>query len=238
VRLTSTADIVVVYDAGGVVTDCNEPAAAYSDIPRPHHRSPVAQIIPLHLRSEHRALTQRLLDSPQVTMVDTLRLARDGSEVPVRVSVYPIRNAAGRVVALCEVGHIRDADSKRTSLCWRPWHSRHIAVARNVHNSKAFVASSRATASCSMSIRRHSMRPALRLPMSPGGQCGTRTGGHTPRRRSSESAPCCSRLCRARLCTRTGGAHEGRCAADHRLVFSPLRNAAGSVVAVVASAST
>src|ERR1700722_5316933 len=61
VRLTSTADIVVVYDAGGVVTDCNEPAASLLGYPAPDITGqPMAQIIPLRLRSEHRAQTQRL----------------------------------------------------------------------------------------------------------------------------------------------------------------------------------
>jgi len=77
VRLTSTADIVVVYDAGGVVTDCNEPAAALLGYPAPAITGqPVAQIIPLHLRSAASRLTQRLPTVRRVTMVDTLRLAR------------------------------------------------------------------------------------------------------------------------------------------------------------------
>jgi diguanylate cyclase (GGDEF)-like protein/PAS domain S-box-containing protein len=109
VRLTPSADIVVVYDVDGVVTDCNEVAARLLGYPAPDITGrPMAQIIPLRLRSEHQALTRRLLDSPQVTTVDTLLLARDGAEVPVRLNICPIRSTAGRVVALCEVGRARD----------------------------------------------------------------------------------------------------------------------------------
>jgi PAS domain S-box-containing protein len=109
VRLTPSADIVVVYDVDGVVTDCNEAAARLLGYPAPDLTGrPMAQIIPLRLRSEHQALTRRLLDSPQVTTVDTLLLARDGAEVPVRLNVCPIKSPAGRVVALCEVGRTRD----------------------------------------------------------------------------------------------------------------------------------
>ena len=111
-RLTPTADIVVVYDADGVITDCNEVAATLLGYPALEITGqPVTQIIPLRLRSDHQALTRRLLDSPQVTTVDTLLLARDGSEVPVRLNVCPIRSTAGSVVALCEVGRTRDAAS-------------------------------------------------------------------------------------------------------------------------------
>src|SRR6202140_899890 len=112
VLLTTTADIVVGYDVNGVITDCNEIAAKLLGYPAPDITGqPIAQIIPLRLRSEHQALVRRLLDSPQVTTVDTLLLARDGSEVPVRLNVYPIKSAAGRVVALCEVGRTRDPTS-------------------------------------------------------------------------------------------------------------------------------
>gem|GEM_PF-1070934 len=112
VRLTPTADIVVVYDVDGVITDCNEIAAKLLGYPAPDITGqPIAQIIPLRLRSEHQALVRRLLDSPQVTTVDTLLLARDGSEVPVRLNVCPIKSAAGRMVALCEVGRTRDSAS-------------------------------------------------------------------------------------------------------------------------------
>jgi diguanylate cyclase (GGDEF)-like protein/PAS domain S-box-containing protein len=109
VRLAPTADIVVVYDVDGVITDCNEIAAHLLGYPAPDITGqPMALIIPPRLRSDHQALTRRLLDRPQVTTVDTLLLARDGSEVPVRLNVCPIKSAAGRVMALCEVGRTRD----------------------------------------------------------------------------------------------------------------------------------
>src|ERR1700686_985843 len=111
-RLAPTADIVVVYDVDGVITDCNEIAAHLLGYPAPDITGqPMAQIIPLRLRSDHQALTRRLLDSPQVTTVDTLLLARDGSEVPVRLNVCPIRSTAGRVGAVGGVGRTRGAAS-------------------------------------------------------------------------------------------------------------------------------
>jgi diguanylate cyclase (GGDEF)-like protein/PAS domain S-box-containing protein len=105
VRLTTTADIVVVYDVDGVITGCNKVAADLLGYPAPELTGqPIAQIIPPQLRPEHRALTRRLFDSAQITAVDTRLLTRDGSEVPVHLTVCPIRDATGRVVALCDVG--------------------------------------------------------------------------------------------------------------------------------------
>jgi PAS domain S-box-containing protein len=105
VCLTTGADIVVVYDVDGIVTDCNVAAASLLGYAAPELAGrPMAQIIPPQLRSEHRALIRRLLGSAQVASVNTLRLARDGSEVPVQLTVCPIKDAAGRVMALCEVG--------------------------------------------------------------------------------------------------------------------------------------
>jgi diguanylate cyclase (GGDEF)-like protein/PAS domain S-box-containing protein len=105
--LTIGADIVVVYDVDGIVTDCNAAAADLLGYSTPDLAGrPMAQIIPVQLRSEHRALMRRLLESAQVASVNTLRLTRDGSEVALHLAVCPIKNAAGKVMALCEVGAV------------------------------------------------------------------------------------------------------------------------------------
>ena len=103
--MTSDADMVVVYDVDGIVTDCNAAAANLLGYSAPELAGrPIAQIIPPQLRSEHQALIRRLLGSAQVASVSTRRLARDGSEVAVHLTVCPIKNSAGTVMALCEVG--------------------------------------------------------------------------------------------------------------------------------------
>jgi diguanylate cyclase (GGDEF)-like protein/PAS domain S-box-containing protein len=123
VSLTTGADIVVVYDVDGIVTDCNAAAASLLGYAAPELAGrPMAQIIPPQLRAEHRALIQRLLGSAQVASVNTLRLTRDGSEVSVRVNICPIKNAAGRVMALCEIGGAQSAPAElgvSTSAQWR-----------------------------------------------------------------------------------------------------------------------
>ena len=121
--MTTGAAIVVVYDVDGIVTDCNAAAASLLGYAAPELAGrPMAQIIPPQLRAEHRALIQRLLGSAQVASVNTLRLTRDGSEVSVRVNICPIKNAAGRVMALCEIGGAQSAPAElgvSTSAQWR-----------------------------------------------------------------------------------------------------------------------
>src|SRR5450631_814952 len=105
VRLTTTADIVVVYDVDGIITGWSEVAAKLLGYSAPEiSGQPIAQIIPAPLRSDHQALIRRLIDSAQITAIETRRLARDGSDWPVRLTICPIKDAAGRVVALCEAG--------------------------------------------------------------------------------------------------------------------------------------
>jgi diguanylate cyclase (GGDEF)-like protein/PAS domain S-box-containing protein len=116
--LRITADIVVVSDDDGIITGCNDAAANLLGYPTPElSGQPIAQIIPPQLRRGHQALTQRLLDGAQTTAVDTLLLARDGSEVPVRLTVCPIKDATGKVVALCEVGGSRESASTADAGC-------------------------------------------------------------------------------------------------------------------------
>ena len=111
--MTTSADIVVVYGVDGVITDCNEAAAQLLGYAAPElSGQPIAHIIAVQVRQEHQALTRRVLGGARAAALDTRLLARDGTEFPVRLSVYPIRDAAGRVLALCEIGasrHPQDA---------------------------------------------------------------------------------------------------------------------------------
>jgi PAS domain S-box-containing protein len=236
--LTSTADIVVVYDAGGVVTDCNEPAASLLGYPAPDITGqPMAQIIPLRLRSEHRALTQRLLDTPQVATVDTLRLARDGSEVPLRLSVYPIRNAAGRVVALCEVGHTRDASAEADASLLADLGIPGTSLWREMfHNSTAFVGiiardgivldvNQAALDAAGLTIAEVAGRPVWE----------THWWSYSAQAQQQIRDVLQSALRGAAVHRELVARMKGDALVTIDCVFSPMRNAAGSVVAVIGS---
>jgi len=238
VRLTSTADIVVVYDTEGVVTDCNEAAASLLGYPTTLITGqPMAQIIPLRLRSDYRAQTRRLLDIPQATTVDTLRLARDGSEVAVRLRVYPIRNAAGRVVALCEVGHTRDASSEADAGLLADFGIPGTSLWRELfHNSTAFVGivsrdgvvldvNQAALDAAGLTIADAKGRPVW----------DTHWWSYSAQAQQQIRAVLQSALQGAAVHRELVARMKGDALVTIDCVFSPLRNAAGSVVAVVGS---
>jgi diguanylate cyclase (GGDEF)-like protein/PAS domain S-box-containing protein len=238
VRLTTSAEIVVVYDADGVITGCNKVAADLLGYPAPELTGqPITQIIPEQLLPEHRALTRRLFDSAQITAVNTRLLARDGSEVPVHLTVCPIKDATGRVVALCDVGgsqgNASGADSGLLAELGIPgtahWHG--------IFNSMAAFVGVISGAGTLLEVNQSALDAAeLKL----GDVIGQRiwdTHWWSYSKEAQRTIRAVMRtvmkgdVVRRELMVRMQGEHL--LAVD--CVFSPLRNAVGAVVAVVGS---
>ena len=67
---------------------------------------PIATIVPTELRHEAAAASERIRNGETLPAVVTERLHRDGSRVPVSLSLSPIRGAGGRIVGAATV--VRD----------------------------------------------------------------------------------------------------------------------------------
>jgi diguanylate cyclase (GGDEF)-like protein/PAS domain S-box-containing protein len=104
--LDSNPDAIVATTPAGIVTSWNQAAARiFGYTPEEMLGRPIEGIVPRHRRAQSLALLAELFASPRRTVaVETERLAKDGSLVPVRLTLAAIEEA-GELRGLCTIAH-------------------------------------------------------------------------------------------------------------------------------------
>jgi len=110
----SSMDAIVSKDMNGIITSWNEAAVnlfgytAAEAIGRP-----VTMLIPADRLSEETAIMARLRKGERTPTYETVRLRKDGTQVPVSLTVSPIRDGSGRIVGASKIA--RDVSSYKES---------------------------------------------------------------------------------------------------------------------------
>ena len=114
-------DAILAKDLTGVITDWNTAAErmyGYSSEQAIGH--PVAMLVPPERRDEDVVLLKRVLDGERVDHFETERVRRDGSRVPVSLTVSAVRGAGGVIMGAStiarDVTERRAADADRAQL--------------------------------------------------------------------------------------------------------------------------
>lgn len=100
----SSGDAILSLDLQGRILSWNHGAErlfGYSEAEATGR--PVAMLAPPELRGEAAALLRRVSEGEAQMRCETVRLCRDGSLVPVQLSMAPIRDREGRCVGLSEI---------------------------------------------------------------------------------------------------------------------------------------
>lgn len=98
----SSDDAILRMTPNGEIASANLAARqlyGYDELPG---RS-VIDLVPPDLQDEERQIFRRVVSGDHVKHYQTVRLRRDGSQVPVSLTVSPIRDAEGRVVAISKI---------------------------------------------------------------------------------------------------------------------------------------
>src|ERR1700748_2897685 len=103
----SSDDAIISMDPSGVITSWN-PAAhrMFGYAPADAIGRPISLVVPKEREPEQPELRARVLTGQPVRNFETERLRRDGVLIPVVVTLSPIRDATGQVVAIASI--IRD----------------------------------------------------------------------------------------------------------------------------------
>ena len=109
----ASPDAVLIVDANGVIRDVNPRALAMFGWSREEMEgSRVERLIPAASRDRHRKHRQRYGDAPRARPMgqglELLALRRDGTTIPVEISLSPGRLASGREHVVCAVRDITD----------------------------------------------------------------------------------------------------------------------------------
>ncbi|RUV93508.1 PAS domain S-box protein [Mesorhizobium sp. M1A.F.Ca.IN.022.07.1.1] len=100
----SSDDAIIATDPDGIVTDWNRGAERLYGYPRAEivGRSPML-LIPPDRRNEDREILARIRDGEHVEHFETVRLRKDGSIVPISLTVSPIADASGAIVGASKI---------------------------------------------------------------------------------------------------------------------------------------
>ena len=105
-------DAILAKDLTGVITDWNRAAErVYGYSSEQAIGSPVAMLVPSERLNEDLLLLKRVFDGERVEHFETERVRRDGSRVPVSLTVSAIRDADGAITGASTVA--RDVSERR-----------------------------------------------------------------------------------------------------------------------------
>lgn len=72
---------------------------------------PITRIVPPELHQDEEDLLARLRGGMRIKHYETIRLARDGRRIEMSITISPVRNDAGRIIAFSSIG--RDVTTER-----------------------------------------------------------------------------------------------------------------------------
>lgn len=110
----SSMDAIVSKDMNGIITSWNDAAERlFGYAPAEAIGRPVTILIPPDRLGEEASIISRIRLGERVPTYETMRLRKDGTLVPVSLTISPIRDAIGRVVGASKIA--RDISSHKES---------------------------------------------------------------------------------------------------------------------------
>ena len=108
----SSDDAIVSKTLDGTILSWNEGAThIFGYQPEEVIGKPITVIIPPELHEEERRILQKLRRGERIDHFDTVRVAKDGRRIAISLTVSPIRNARGTIVAASKVA--RDVSERK-----------------------------------------------------------------------------------------------------------------------------
>lgn len=100
----SSDDAIIATDMDGVITDWNRGAEHLYGYGREEIAGrPLMLLIPADRRNEEREILARIRNGEHVEHFETVRLRKDGSSVPISLTVSPIADASGAIVGVSKI---------------------------------------------------------------------------------------------------------------------------------------
>jgi PAS domain S-box-containing protein len=108
----SSADAIVSKDLNGIVTSWNAGAEqVFGFTAAEMIGQSIMRIIPDDRQGEEASIISRIRAGERVEHFDTIRRRKDGSRIPISVTVSPVRNSEGRIVGASKIA--RDISERK-----------------------------------------------------------------------------------------------------------------------------
>lgn len=113
-----SSDAIVSKDLDGIVMSWNAAAERLFGIPAEEMiGQSIRRIIPAERQDEEDSILARVRNGELVPKFETMRLGADGTEIPVAITVSPIRDGDGRIVGASKIANdLREQASLRAEL--------------------------------------------------------------------------------------------------------------------------
>ena len=112
--VTSSNDAIITKNLDGIVTSWNGAATRiFGYLPGEMIGESITMLVPADLRSEEDDILRRLRLGERVEHFDTVRRAKDGSKIPVSLTISPLIDPHGRIMGASKI--VRDISDRRRS---------------------------------------------------------------------------------------------------------------------------
>lgn len=112
--VTSSNDAIVTKDLEGIVTSWNAAATRIFGYQAEEMvGEPITKIIPADLRSEEEDILGRIRRGERVEHFDTVRRTKEGSKIPVSLTISPLIDRNGRIMGASKI--VRDISERKRS---------------------------------------------------------------------------------------------------------------------------
>lgn len=102
--VSGSDDAILASDLDGRITDWNASATRlYGYAPESAIGRPVAMLVPPERHDDHRGLLRRVLSGERVDPFEAERVRRDGSRLPVSISLSAVRDAGGATIGAATI---------------------------------------------------------------------------------------------------------------------------------------
>ena len=110
--VASSDDVIVSKDLNGIITSWNNAATqVFGYSPEEIIGTSILKLIPEHLHSDEKTIIENIRAGRRIEHFETVRLAKDGSQIDVSLTVSPIKDGEGRVIGASKI--LRDVSSRK-----------------------------------------------------------------------------------------------------------------------------
>jgi PAS domain S-box-containing protein len=110
--VASSDDVIVSKDLNGIITSWNNAATqVFGYSPEEIIGTSILRLIPEHLHSDEKTIIENIRAGRRIEHFETVRLAKDGSQIDVSLTVSPIKDGDGRVIGASKI--LRDVSSRK-----------------------------------------------------------------------------------------------------------------------------
>jgi PAS domain S-box-containing protein len=110
--VASSEDVIISKDLSGIITSWNNSATrVFGYTAEEMIGASILRLIPEHLHSDERTILESIRAGRPIEHFETVRLAKDGRQIEVSLTVSPVKDATGQIIGASKI--LRDVSGRK-----------------------------------------------------------------------------------------------------------------------------